>query len=82
MRYVSAILRILCGVAILAVAGYVYLIMPERSGSGDQPMELFGHQLNATPEMVTLIIGAFALIGLLLVVFGLVTIVRKPRASG
>jgi hypothetical protein len=82
MRFVSGILRLLCGTAIVVVAAFVYLVNQDAI-IGDHPgqIALFGTPIEADPRSILIGIAAAAVIGLLLALFGVWTIVHKPAPT-
>jgi len=72
MNSVSAILRIICGLALIIFSYSTYHRISEPIAAG-RPMEIFGVTMGASPGQVTFGLVVIGLIGLLLVILGVVT---------
>jgi hypothetical protein len=82
MKFISAFLRIICGLAVICTAGYVYLLVEDQiQGGGAGGFTIFGQRLNITPDMLLgLIIGA-GVIGVLLIIFGILTLLKRKAVG-
>jgi hypothetical protein len=82
MRMVSALLRMLFGIAVMSTAWFVYSVHQSALG-GAKPItvELFGNQFVAEPKMLAVGIGGAGFIGLILFLAGIYTALRKPAAD-
>ncbi len=76
MNSVSAILRIICGLALIIFSYSTYHRISEPIAAG-RPMEIFGVTMGASPGQVTFGLVVIGLIGLLLVILGVVTFFKK-----
>ncbi len=75
MNPVSAILRIVCGLAVLITAYSIYSRNREPIAAGE-PLQLFGQTLNASPGLVTAGFALIALFGLFLVGLGVASLLK------
>jgi len=76
MNSVSAILRIICGLALIIFSYSTYHRISEPIAAG-RPMEIFGVTMGASPGQVTFGLVVIGLIGLLLVILGVGRIFKK-----
>ena len=76
MNFVSAILRIICGFALIILSYSTYHRISERVAAGE-PMQILGFTTGASSGQLTLAFGVVGLIGVFLVVLGVVTLVKK-----
>jgi hypothetical protein len=81
MRFISGLLRMVLGLGVMGFAAYTYFLH-HVALSGDQTVQLtlVGQEISAEPQAIIVGIGAAGLIGLLLFLFGMVTLFRKPAA--
>ena len=84
MRFISALLRMLSGFAIMGFAGWIYL-MHEAELAADKPIAIAfsstGEVHVFAPQTIIYGLGAIAVFGLLLVLAGLITLMRKAPAA-
>jgi hypothetical protein len=79
MRIVSGLIRILAGLAIMAMAVYVYLSnQAQLEGTGPVTVVIAGQELTATPTQLIIGLIIAAVIGGLIELLGIFTLVRKP----
>jgi len=76
MNVLSAILRFICGVVLIVAAYTTYHRINGRIAAGE-PVQIAGITLGASPHEVSWALGVVGLIGVLLIVFGVVTLVKK-----
>ena len=76
MNAVSAILRFLCGLTLIVAA---YATHRRASGhiAAGEPIEIAGITIGASPSELSFALAAVALIGVVLIVLGVVTLVKK-----
>ena len=72
----SVILRLICGCALLVGAFITYHRASEHVAAG-QPVELFGVMMSPTPTQFTLALVAVSLVGVLMIVLGVSSAVKK-----
>lgn len=82
MKYLSGIIRIILGCVVIGVAGYVYLANGSQM-SADKPVaiEVLGQRIETTTGNVAVGIVACGAVGLLIIVFGIATMLRKTPAQ-
>ncbi|HEX5177099.1 MAG TPA: hypothetical protein VFV83_08725 [Chthoniobacteraceae bacterium] len=76
MNYLSPLLRIVCGIALLILSGSMYFKARAQVAAGAQ-VHLFGATAAAEPWQLTLGFGIIALIGIVLLVLGLAGLARR-----
>jgi hypothetical protein len=76
MNVLSAILRFICGVALILTAYLTNRRIGAQVAAG-QPIEIAGVNLGASPGELSWALGAVGLIGVLLIVFGAITLLKK-----
>ncbi len=74
---ISAILRLIVGLGLLGFAAFFYKTNRAALLSDSQTVMLFGQDLGLSGQTVLIGLGAFALLGLLLAIFGLVGLMWK-----
>jgi hypothetical protein len=78
MKSVSALLRMLCGIGVMGVSGFVYLTTgkeaQENSAAG---VTLYGKKLNISPDTLQWLILGAGIVGVLLLVYGVMTFVKQ-----
>jgi hypothetical protein len=80
MKYISGILRIVTGLAVVGMAIFVYTTNKNTLDlGGDQRLVLFGKQINASPNVVMIVICILGLVGFLVAILGLVTMLKKNK---
>ena len=75
MKYISALLRLLCGAALVGFALSRYASLQPAEGAA--PPQLFGHEISVG-AMQWIVYGSLA-VGLLFVILGLTTALKKPQ---
>lgn len=76
MNSTSAILRLVCGAALIILSYATYSKIGSRVAAGE-PLQILGFATGASSEQLTLGLGAIGLIGALLVILGIATLLRK-----
>ena len=76
MNSISAILRILCGLALIIFSYSTYRRASEHVAAGG-PIEIFGVTMGASPGQLNFALGVVGLIGILLIILGIVTFTKK-----
>ncbi len=74
---ISAILRLVVGLGILGFTVFFYKTNRTALLSDSQTVMLFDQDFGLSGQMVLIGLGVFAVIGLLLVIFGLVGLIWK-----
>jgi hypothetical protein len=77
MNYVSAAIRIVCGLVLVILAASTYLKGREHIGEGTRQVQIFGFATSAEPWQLALAFGTVGLIGLVLIGLGFATLLRK-----
>ncbi len=82
MKYIAGVIRIVLGLAVFAMTGYVYLANQSQMSS-DKPIavDLFGHQFEATAQELMIGFALCGLIGIIFILSGIVTMVRKKSGN-
>ncbi|MFM7593689.1 MAG: hypothetical protein ACKO85_18030 [Isosphaeraceae bacterium] len=84
MKSVSALLRIVCGIGVIGVSGYVYLTtgkQAEKIGAGD--VTLYNKPFNISPDTLQWLILGAGVVGVLLLIYGVMTFAKESaEASG
>ena len=79
MRVISGLIRILTGLAIMAMAAYVYLAHHESlQGTDPVTVVIAGQEITAAPQHIIIGLITAAAIGGLIELLGIFTLVRKP----
>ena len=79
MRIVSGLIRMITGLAIMAMAVHVYLSHQDQlQGSDPVTVVIVGQELTATPQQIIIGLIVAAAIGGLIELLGIFTLVRKP----
>ena len=76
MNYISSILRIVCGVAILILCLSMYRKMTAQLAAGAQ-LQLMGHPTGASSGQLMLAFAVIGLIGLFLLILGVVNLLKS-----
>ena len=76
MNSLSAILRIICGLALIIFSYSTNHRISEPIAAG-APIEIFGVTIGASPGQLTFALVVIGLIGLLLTMLGVVTFFKK-----
>ena len=76
MNPLSSILRIICGIAVLILAGSIYFKARPQVAAGAQ-VQLFGATFAAESWQLTLGFGVIALIDVVLLMLGLLGLSRR-----
>jgi hypothetical protein len=77
MNILSAVLRLICGVVLMIAAAATYHRASAHVAAGE-PIQVAGITIGATPGQFSIALGVIAVIGLLLVILGIVTLFKKP----
>jgi multisubunit Na+/H+ antiporter MnhB subunit len=82
MRIVSGLIRVITGLAIMAMALYVYLgNQAQLEGTDPVTVVIVGQELTATPTQILIGLIAAAAVGGMIELLGIFTLVRKPPAN-
>jgi hypothetical protein len=76
MNVISAILRFICGLALIGASYATYQRTRVQVVAG-QPIEIAGVTIGASPGQLSFALGIVGLIGVLLLVLGLVSLTRR-----
>ena len=79
MRIISGLIRMITGLAIMAMAVHVYLSHQDQlQGSDPVTVVVVGQELTATPQQIIIALIVAAAVGGLIELLGIFTLVRKP----
>ncbi len=82
MRILSGVIRIITGLAIMAMVLYVYLgNQAQLEGTDPVTVVIVGQELTATPTQIIIGLIAAAAVGGLIELLGIFTLVRKPKPA-
>jgi hypothetical protein len=73
---VSATLRIICGLALIIFSYLTYQRTRQHAAAGE-PMQIFGATVGASPGQLSFGLIVIGVIGILLIVLGIVTLLKK-----
>jgi hypothetical protein len=76
MNTISATLRMICGVALIIFSFLTYQRTRQHAAAGES-MEIFGVSLGASAGQLSFGFVVIGLIGVLLIVLGIVTLLKK-----
>ena len=76
MNTIPAIIRIVCGLALIIFSYSTYHRISGHIAAGE-PIEIFGVTIGASPGQLTFAFGVIGLIGILLFILGVVTYFKK-----
>ena len=76
MNAISAILRIVCGLALVILAYSTYSRNSQHIAAGE-PMQIFGYATGASSGQLTLAFAVIGLIGLFMVGLGIATLLKR-----
>lgn len=80
MRILSGLIRIITGLAIMAMTLYVYLgNQTQLEGTDPVTMVIVGQEITATPTQIIIGLITAAAVGGLIELLGIFTLVRKPK---
>jgi hypothetical protein len=80
MRIISGLIRIITGLAIMAMALQVYLSnQAQLSGTDPVTVVIVGQEITATPSQIIIGLITAAAIGGMIELLGIFTLVRKPK---
>jgi hypothetical protein len=80
MKTVSALLRIISGLALLFAVWSVYSNNSDAlAGKSGANLSLFGHATNLSPGQLKVLLLAAALLGLLFTALGVMTFLRREK---
>lgn len=80
MRIISGLIRIITGLAIMAMALYVYLAnQAQLEGTDPVTVIILGQEITAPPQQIIIGLIFVAAIGGLIELLGIFTLVRKPK---
>lgn len=80
MRIISGLIRMITGLAIMAMAVHIYL-SHQTLLQGEDPVTvvIVGHEITATPSAIIIGLITAAAIGGLIELLGIFTLVHKPK---
>jgi len=79
MRIISGLIRLITGLAIMAMAAQVYLTyQAQLSGSDPVTVVIVGQEITATPAQLIIGLIVAAAIGGMIELLGIYTLVHKP----
>jgi hypothetical protein len=78
MNLLSASLRFLCGIGLI-VAAYATYNRTKAHVAAGEPIQIAGVTFGASPGQVSLALAFVALIGVLLIIVGIVTLMKRQR---
>ena len=82
MKNVSALLRVLCGIGLLGVSGYVYLTtVQEARKNPSAGVTLYGKKLNVSPDMLQWMVMGAGIVGVMLLIFGAMTFIKESSSD-
>ncbi len=76
MKVISGILRLICGLALIIFAFATYRRVGEHVAAG-QPIQIAGVTIGASAGQLEFALIVFGVVGVLLIVLGVVTFVKK-----
>ena len=76
MKVVSGVLRLICGLALIIFAFATYRRVGAQVAAG-QPMEIGGITIGASAGQLSLGLVIVGVLGLVLMIFGIVTFLKK-----
>jgi hypothetical protein len=80
MKSMSSIIRIVCGLVLIAVAGSRYFSARQQLAEADgAEVRIFGYATAAEPWLITLAFGIAGLVGLTLAGLGVFTLLKKMQ---
>ena len=80
MRIISGLIRIITGLAIMAMALYVYLgNQAQLAGTDPVTVVIVGQEITATPTQIIIGLVAAAAVGGMIELLGIFTLVRKAK---
>ena len=80
MKWLPALIRIGCGVTLLAVTASLFMSFREKlTEDGEHTVEVLGHVTSLAHSQVTWFYVAAGIVGLAFFVFGLISAVRVTR---
>jgi hypothetical protein len=82
MKFISGIIRLVLGFAVIVMAFYVYLSnLTQMASNRPVTIEILGNQVEASTDNVAIAIIALGSIGFLILATGIVTMLRKTAAK-
>jgi hypothetical protein len=82
MRIISGLIRMITGLAIMAMAVYVYLAnQTQLEGVDPVTVVIVGQEITATPPQIIIGLIIAGAVGGLIELLGIFTLVRKPRPA-
>jgi hypothetical protein len=76
MNVLSAILRFICGFALIGASFATYHRINGRVVAGE-PIQIVGVTIGASSRELSWALGVVGLIGVLLIIFGVITLMKK-----
>ncbi len=82
MRIISGLIRIITGLAIMAMAAHIYLAnrIP-LEGTDPVTVVILGQEITATPSQIIIGLITAAAVGGMIELLGIFTLVRKPKPA-
>lgn len=82
MRIISGLIRMITGLAIIAMAVYVYLAnQAQLEGTDPVTVVIVGQEITATPQQIITGLIIAGAVGGLIELLGIFTLVRKPKTA-
>jgi hypothetical protein len=82
MRIISGLIRMITGLTIMGMAVYVYISNQEAlEGTKEVTVMIIGQEIVATPQHIIIGLITAAALGGLIELFGIFTLVRKPKPA-
>lgn len=78
MNYLSSLLRIVCGLAIVVLAYSTYHRNSARIAAGESP-QIFGYATGASSSQLTLSFAVIGLIGVVLILLGIAGLLKSRQ---
>jgi hypothetical protein len=80
MRMISGLIRIITGLAIMAMAVHIYLTNRiQLDGTDPVTVVIFGQEITATPSQIIIGLITAAAVGGMIELLGIFTLVSKPK---
>ncbi len=82
MRIISGLIRIITGLAVMGMAGFIYISNQEQlSGTKEVTVSIMGHEMTALPNHIIIGLCFAGAAGLVIELLGVWTLIRKPQLA-